>query len=545
MMSVTTTMAPLRAGAVQSKDPATLVVEALERIADARELADLMKVTADAARRLTGAHGITFVLKDGDQCHYAEESAISPLWKGQRFPSATCISGWAMRYRQTVVIEDIFRDERIPHDVYRLTFVRGMAMVPIGDEATAAIGAYWAERHRATETEIAVLQTLARGAATTLHHIRAAEAMNLALKEAEARAARLAEINAARTRLLATASHDLRQPLQSVLTLAGTLHSSVVIEGRPQLTRLRDSLHLLSDLVDQLFDLSRIDCGVVKVARKDVPLASILDQIDIVHGARARAKGLGWRIAETAATVRTDPLLLSRILQNLVDNAIRYTPHGHIAIEIAETRDEVGIAVADTGDGIPADQLDEIFGEFRRLAGDDREAGLGLGLSIVRKLTGLLQHRLDVQSELGRGSVFRLTLPRADSQPETSEESTVNQGKGTVVIIDDDPILQAGLESLFESWGFTPLATSSGEEAIERLSARRIVPDLVIADYRLGGGSLGTDAIGALRALVGRPVPAILLTGDASAEDDADDCTVLHKPIAPDRLKSVVARLLG
>ncbi len=550
-LSVQTSVAPLWS------DPRTdAVVDIIERLSFAPDLQAVLDVVRTSVRRLIGADGVTFVLRDGDFCHYADEDAISPLWKGQRFPMRTCISGWAMLNRQTAVIEDIYQDPRIPHDAYRLTFVKSLMMVPVRpDDPIAAIGAYWAERHAASAEEIAILQTIARSTALALTNVQLVDSLRSALERTEAQAAELARANTAKTRFLASASHDLRQPVQSILLLASAVRPHVGESGQPHFRHLEQSLDVLKGLLDNLLDVSKIDAGLVTPDIRDVSLSQVFEWIDAAFRRAAEGKGLEWHVVPTSALVRTDPVLLTRILHNLAENAIRYTGEGRILIDSRRKNGRIRIDIHDTGQGIPSEFLEEIYAEFFQLGNPerDRSQGLGLGLTIVKKLADLLGHTIHVTSTVGDGSVFSIEIPESTirSQPTQPPRPDAMDGGGRLmVLVEDDAIVRLALKAMLETWRFAVLAVESGEEAVEWLRTSAATPPaFVLADYRLRDNHLGTDAVRAIESWAGQRIPAVILTGEIGDACDRDAQTsgypVLRKPIMPGQLQTAILQRIA
>ncbi|MCW2239353.1 hybrid sensor histidine kinase/response regulator [Azospirillum canadense] len=332
------------------------------------------------------------------------------------------------------------------------------------------------------------------------------------------------QANRSKSRFLAAASHDLRQPLQSMVFFAEALRSHVHSpRGRDALAMLERGMDTLKGLLDSLLDVSRLDSGVIEPSIANVAIKPLLDDIGAAYAPVAAAKGLEFRVKNTCdCVVRSDRNLLGRMVRNLVENAIRYTERGAILLECRAEDGHVGIAVRDTGIGIPPDQLTQIFEEFHQVGNPerDRSQGLGLGLSIVQKLSVLLEHPVEVRSELGKGSVFRISVPSGSAEPiSVAPAQTKPDGHGRLaVLIDDDAIVLMGLRSIFQDWGFETIIAASTEQALDRLQASGRRPDIVVADYRLRAHRVGTEAIVRIREQVGTPVPAVLLTGDSGPE---------------------------
>jgi len=350
--------------------------------------------------------------------------------------------------------------------------------------------------------------------------------------------------NQAKTKFLAAASHDLRQPVQSLELFASVLEPQLASQSAGSvLAHMQESIGSLKRLLDGLLDISKIGSGTIVPHVAAFPLDSLLRLIEAEYGPRAGQAGLSLRVVRTSAWTESDPQLLERILRNLVENALRYTPTGRILVGVRRHEGRLRIDVVDTGTGIAPERLNDIFDEFSQLDGRKNE-GLGLGLAIVRGLCDLLGHKVQVTSEVGYGSRFSVELPAAKPRIRrrpvrmASAQPTVpiSRKTGTVLLIDDEAIIRMSLEATLVGWGWRVVSAGSAGEA-ERLAARLDAPpDAIITDHRLGDG-LGTDLIRRIRAIVGAPVPALLLTGDTnpsiSTEAGNNGWSLLHKPVSP------------
>jgi signal transduction histidine kinase/CheY-like chemotaxis protein len=370
------------------------------------------------------------------------------------------------------------------------------------------------------------------------------------------------EVASARSRLLATVSHDLRQPahaigLLSERALVDTSFSSV----KASLRDLNELSQSLSASLTTLMDLTRLDAGMVKASIGPVSLGQVLRRLNAEFGASARAKGLRWEVDQTECWVQSDPVLLHGVLANLVSNAIKYTRQGGIEVKVSDRRSSVQVQVIDTGIGIPVSKLDLIFQEFVRLdASDAGTEGLGLGLSIVRRYAALLSHTLSVQSQPGQGSRFGISLARIEAPP-PSEQALVAPAKADadyplrglkVLVIDNVELLLVSITKTMMGWGCEVQSARNLGEALER--ATQCWPDLVVSDHHLGDREPnGIELIAALRQLglgQGRPMlPALLMTGDVSAPLEAQarevGVQVLHKPVRPSVFRAHLLELMG
>ncbi|WP_448190455.1 PAS domain S-box protein [Azospirillum sp. sgz301742] len=365
--------------------------------------------------------------------------------------------------------------------------------------------------------------------------------------------------NLAKSKFLAAAAHDLRQPLQSLFFFAEALRSDLSTErGRDKLLHLQRGLDALKDLLESLLDVSRLDAGIVQPQVQEFPLTDLLDHLGSAYAPIAAGKGLGWRVSTCPMRVRSDRNLLGRMLRNLIENALRYTEKGGIAITCQPHGDTLLIAVEDTGIGIPQDHVSLIWEEFHQVGNPerDRAQGLGLGLAIVKRLGELLGHKVDLRSAAGRGSVFTVTVPLVAADPvslpaaaATSEVDEPDSGAGRfAVVVDDDAIVLMGLKSMLEEWGYEVLIAPSTDTMVERLQAASRVPDVIVADYRLRQGRIGTEAILTLRRLYGTDVPGMILTGEIGPEAQRDAARhgfgLIHKPVTPRQLVAALERQL-
>lgn len=391
-------------------DDALVLLEVVQELAHLRTLEDVMALVRRAARKLSGADGVTFVLREGDVVYYADEEAISPLWKGRRFPIASCISGWAMLNREPAVIEDIYADDRIPHEAYRATFVKSLVMVPVRRaDPVGAIGAYWAERRVPGLREVSLLQALADSAAVAVENGRLYEAERAARRAAEAET-RL------RGELLAMVSHDLRNPL-GVITMTSSLLAPLLtpLHGRARhhLETLNRSALRMERLIHDLLDFAAIEGGGFRVSRVPLSLSRLLEQAsELGPLAQERGIGLELRKPERDVDVHCDPDRIHQVFSNLVGNAVRFTPAGGLITVAAEVHDnQVELSVADTGAGIAPEFLPVLFDRLQRPTMRAPGSGVGLGLSITRGIVEAHGGAVRVQSELGQGTTFTFTLP--------------------------------------------------------------------------------------------------------------------------------------
>jgi signal transduction histidine kinase/CheY-like chemotaxis protein len=379
------------------------------------------------------------------------------------------------------------------------------------------------------------------------------------LREANAALARETEVrqqaeeaNLSKSRFLAAASHDIRQPVQSLLLFFYLLKPHVTAQGQEPLKHLGHGLDALRDLLDSLLDISQLETGIVQPTVENFVVGQFIEQIAAAYAPIAAAKGLEFRVAPCLTAVRSDRTLLGRMVRNLIENAVRYTEAGRIGIACRAVEGSLLIEVHDTGIGIPPEHLEWIWGEFHQVGNPerDRNRGLGLGLAIVRRLSGILGHRVEVRSTPGGGSVFSIAVPFGESVPQHAPTpATEVAGNGRfAVVMDDDAIVLLGLKATFEEWGYEVLAAGSCDQAITRLRASGRRPDVVVADYQLREGRTRTDAILRIREMYDTGVPGVLLTGEIGAEvqDYAarHSFGIIHKPVTPYQLGIVLDNLL-
>ncbi len=366
-------------------------------------------------------------------------------------------------------------------------------------------------------------------------------ALRQARREAE-------QANASKSRFLAAASHDLRQPLQSLGLYLSVLNRHLDDPKATEISeKMRKSLDTMGELLDALLDISRLDSGSVDPELADFRIDAMLDRIVTDNVQQAEEKQLILECEDSNLVVHTDPGLLERVIENLVTNAIRYTERGGVSITCRRVGDRARISVTDTGIGIPEEALDRVFDEYYQLDNPvrDRRKGLGLGLSIVRHIARLLELQLDAESRVGEGSTFSVEvqlgqLAAAEPPPERAAAAAAHDP--LVLFVEDDPAVIDATTMLFEASGVGFKTATDGRTAVE-LVAAGAVPDLIVCDYRLPGMN-GVEVIQRVRTILGRDVPAVVMTGDTSARDieaaHLPHCTVLHKPVDTDRLLSLV-----
>ncbi len=374
-------------------------------------------------------------------------------------------------------------------------------------------------------------------------------------EEAEAARETAEQANRAKTNFLAAASHDLRQPLHAMGLQIGQLKTLLENEqAQATLTQLGNSQFALNDILNALLDISHLDAGTLHPHPSHFPLAQLFTRLENGFTAQAQERNVRLRVHASHAWIYSDAALLYRVLANLVDNAIKHTRSAGVLIGARRHGDKWRIEVWDCGSGIPAEQQQAIFAEFVQLdnPGRDRRKGLGLGLSIVQRLTQLLDHPLSLVSRSGHGSCFRLEvpqgtpLPQQNGKPASYEEHCYGLQGAVVLVVDDDPDVLTATRDLLSAWQCAVLTAPSLDEAVAVAADEDI--DAIIADYRLADGHTGLEVIAALDEKGERQHKALIITGDVNPEELRklrDGCyPVLSKPVTPVTLRSTLHRLM-
>ncbi|MDQ6972641.1 MAG: ATP-binding protein [Mariprofundaceae bacterium] len=370
-----------------------------------------------------------------------------------------------------------------------------------------------------------------------------------------------------KSRFLAAASHDLRQPVHTLNLLVGSLETrSHDGDTRQIVDKMREVLTGLDDLFSALLDLSRLDAAVLRPDMQVFSLRSMFASLNNEYHGAAGKKGIALSFDMQDLYVHSDPSNLWRVLSNLISNAIRYTPEGAIRLRCFPSEGRIRIAVQDTGIGITPVDLPHIFDEFHQIGNEerDRSKGLGLGLAIVRKTCDLLGCSVQVSSTPGKGSTFSILVPRGnaeDAVQQKEDAGLVGETDGSsgalsglqVLVIDDEKDVRDGMWILLNQWGCAVTLAESGADAVAQLresmrEGEEVVPSVIIADYRLRERETGADAIIAVRRLLGKQIPAMILTGDTAPEriKEAREAgfPLMHKPVQPGRLLALIRHCL-
>jgi two-component system, sensor histidine kinase len=365
-----------------------------------------------------------------------------------------------------------------------------------------------------------------------------------------------------KSRFLAASSHDLRQPVHALGMFVAALRGRGMDgEARRLVGHIENCLAGLKELFDSLLDISRLDAGAIEPRPNIFPVRPLLERICADYAANARAKGIALRLVSCSAHVCTDPVLLERILRNIVDNAVQHTVSGRVLVGCRRggaARGMLRIQVSDTGPGIPPDAQERVFQEFVQLGNPerDRAKGLGLGLAIVRRLVRLLDGELVLRSVPGRGTMLEVSVPAAAVPLATSPDGSIAPDqavmsairlRGTVLVVDDEVAILTAMQALLTGWGIDVLAAGSGGEMLALAAALRAPPALLICDWQLRDNEQGIAVIDSLRMMFNAEIPAVLLTGDVALRRQVQgrhgDVLLLHKPVAPGRLRAILGSL--
>jgi len=365
--------------------------------------------------------------------------------------------------------------------------------------------------------------------------------------------------NRAKTRFLASASHDLRQPVHAMTLFVSALMRRLVEDQNSQdlIAKINRSLDSVRGLLDSLLDISKLDAGIVHVREERIELRVLLDQVVNEFAGLAEEKSLYLRAARPTAFVESDLVLLGQIVRNLTANAIRYTKSGGVLIAVRKSGDTARVEIWDTGVGIRTEDQEEIFQEFFQLrnVSTDQQGGLGLGLSIVKRTCDLLNCKMELMSELGKGSRFVVTLPLAADQEQHASQldmhapdMSVGQEASHVLLIEDDPLSADALKGLLESWGYKCALTDGLAGLADAIGSLGNRVDLIISDYRLADGETGDYVAREVRSKVGENTPVLIVTGDTGPDRLLDlretGLDLLHKPVQPAELRAIVRHLL-
>jgi PAS domain S-box-containing protein len=449
------------------------------------------------------------------------------------------------------------RKSRDIHQRYR----EGFAAAPATREMGARLVALSACRHDGTEfpAEIRLAPVEEGGVGYVLAAVRDVTDRRRITDELRAARAEADGANQAKSRFLATASHDLRQPLQTLQLLNAALARRLTGEGELDLIqRQQAALESMADLLNALLDVTKLESGNIRPNLEVVHVAQVLADLQQQFESLAASRGLALTILPTGACLRTDRVLFRQILQNLLNNALQYTREGGVTVSFRQDAGGLAICVSDTGVGIPAPDLDRVFDEYYRVdTKGPRPRGFGLGLTIVRQISRLLGYAVRVESELGRGTTFALHVPD-EHLVATPDAAAVQPGpaaarldvpKPAVLIIEDDPAVRDALGLVLSLEGYPARTADSPAAAMEVFANHGAEIDVVVSDFHLGPGKNGLELLEEMRGVAGRDLPAVILSGDTSpvlARIEAiDRVALLRKPVEARQLIAKLEALFG
>lgn len=388
------------------------LIAVVQELSLVRDLEAVQEITKLAARELAGADGASFILRDGELCFYVDEDAIGPLWKGKRFPMPTCVSGWAMLHRETVIIPDIYADARVPVDAYRPTFVKSMAMVPIRTAAPiGAIGVYWATPHKASDEELRLLQALANATSVAIENAQVYRELESRVEE---RTHELAAANRELETFSYSVSHDLRAPLRVIDGFSHLLLTDYAdkldASGQGYLRRVRGSAQRMAELIDDILSLSRVNRAPIRQSTVDVTAIArrVIQELE----QREPARKVVVDIAEPLTAVG-DEQLLAIALENLLGNAWKFTAtrdDAAITVTAADTEHGRAFVIRDNGAGFDMADASQLFTPFERLHDEAQFEGTGIGLATVHRIITRHGGRIWATAEVDAGASFYFTL---------------------------------------------------------------------------------------------------------------------------------------
>ncbi|QDK46711.1 hybrid sensor histidine kinase/response regulator [Bdellovibrio sp. ZAP7] len=498
------------------------LVSVIQLLSATRDLQTIMTLVRSAAREIAQSDGATFVLKENDFCFYADEDAISALWKGQRFPMQSCISGWAMMNKKAVIIEDIYQDARIPLEVYKPTFVKSLAMIPIRrEDPIGAIGIYWAEHHKCTDQELDLIQALADSVSVAMENVNLFNSLS-------AKVAELQKVNEAKDLFLMTVSHELRTPLNSILGWTEIMKdpSATPEDIRRGLEVIDRNARTQAHIVEDLLDSSRIITGRLSMDKGEVDLVEVAKQTMALVATEARKKKIELHFAAKVqkALVLGDSFRLQQVLTNLLINAIKFSNDGgEILVSVDKRGPGAVIQVIDHGVGLSQESQSHLFTRFFQADSTTtrKHGGLGLGLSISKYLVEKHNGQINIISEgEGKGTTAEVVIPLIE-QNEHSDEDSREHAKANpqkplqgihVLAVDDDPDCLQLVEAVLRKSGAEVETASSVDEAI-RIS-RLFHFDALVSDLSMpleDGFSL-VQKVRAGETPMGKEIPAIAVT---------------------------------
>jgi signal transduction histidine kinase/CheY-like chemotaxis protein/methyl-accepting chemotaxis protein len=520
------------------------------------DLRAVLDTLAESAARLCEADAGAIARRQGEDFYqvahfgappnYDEFVKTRPLRAGQ-----SSVVGRVLLEGRSVQIPDVLSDPQYTAlDFQKATGFRTLLGVPLlrGGKPIGVFVLWRRAVHPFSDKQVELVTTFADQAVIAIENARLFD-------EIQDKSRQLEIADKYKSHFLASASHDLRQPLHALNLFVAQLRAESDPVERVRLAeRIDAAVGSMNELFEALLDMSKLEAGILEPHVGEFPVERVFKRIETTFADAARAKGLRLSMAPSGAWVQSDPILLERILMNLASNAVRYTVRGGVVIGCRHRGERLRIDVCDSGPGIPKEQHTKIFGEFYQLAAPETRSrvGLGLGLAIVDRLAQLLGHAVELSSQPGRGSRFSITVPvaaeRREIETSISPATPPDPARGKlIVVVDDDPLVLDGMGGILRSWGCDVATGMSADAALEKIGGVR-TPDLIISDYRLSDGNTGIRAIERLRRALGAEIPAFLISGDTAPERLRDarenGYQLLHKPVPPIRLRAMVNRLL-
>jgi len=521
----------------------TALMAATRELSQALKMDDVLRTLCRVSRELVQADGAAFVFREGDSVHYAEEDAVGPLWKGQRFPAHLCVSGWAIERRETIVVDDVFAHSEVPHDAYRQTFVRSLALSPVRRaEPLGALGVYWKAPHRPSEEQVRLLETLADIGSIAVQN-------GQLFSESE-------DANRRKDEFLAMLAHELRNPLAPVLNAVEVIRALGPREARVEYAG--DLIHRqvvhMTRLIDDLLDVSRITRGRIDLRKERLAVAGV------VEAALEASRPLVERRSHTLSVnvddglwVDGDRARLVQVLTNLVANAAKFTPPGgHVGVRARLDGATAVIAVRDTGVGVAKEAQARIFELFAQedVSVERTQGGLGIGLTLAQRLVQMHGGSLAVHSDgAGRGAEFVVTLPAsldaADDVPVVAAaREAAADGRLRILLVEDNEDAAESFRILLELGGHVVEVASDGLQALREIE--QFQPDIAFVDI----GLPGLDGFGVaerVRARAGKLPYLVALSGYGRDEDKQRAARAgfdehLTKPVAHERVQALLAR---
>lgn len=535
---------------LQKQETNESLLTVILELSHARSLDEIMEIMRRSVRKLTKADGATFVLREGDNCYYAEEDALSPLWKGQRFPMQICISGWVMLNRQSAIIQDIYADARIPADAYRPTFVKSLAMIPIRHDAPiGALGIYWANKYQPTSQEINILQTLANSIAIAIENVQLYSTLENHIQE-------LKTANKAKDEFLLLLSHELRTPLNAIVGW-----SEILRDGSNDPSEMHEGLEVIhrnaqvqTRIINDLLDATAIVSGKLSLEKTALDMHHIIRAaiLSVRPLADTKKIDLIYKANQSFGMIMGDAGRLQQVLWNLLSNAIKFSPNsGQIKINTRREGPMLCTEVRDNGQGIDSQFIPHIFGRFSQADSSivRKQGGLGLGLSIVHHLVEAHGGRVEVESDgIGFGASFKVFLPLMTIETTNVQVGNTDEGPlkdKLILIIDDDEDVRRLVQVVLKRHGSQVLMAENTVEAEKIILLRK--PHLLVCDISMPDED-GCTFMRRLREL-GKTIPALALTAFADLEHErqaniAGFSAFLAKPFQPAKLLEIIIQLL-